>query len=567
METLTTQQEPQRKKKFFNRMQREIMLVQANKTYVVAARGTGKSEGVDAPFVLRNVWNMPGSTGALISPSYAKAWGNTLPALINGLKNWGYYPDVHYFIGRRAPESANFAKPHREPLRDAWGNAIHFWNGTVMLILSFSNAMSANSMSLDWVIGPEAKFLDYDKIKSEVNPANRGNIDKFGYSPFHHSELYTTDMPTNKGGRWILDKREEMSQDHINLIKALYTRREKYKSIEPLKRTEWEQRQFRELTEDLNLARKYQPVQNPDPLNKQLREFTVYYGEYDVLENLEVLGEDFMWQMKRDNPPLIWRTAFLNERLFKVQNGFYSALDDNLHFYIPKDVKEVYGLNFDPDDCLNDDDLQTLEPLHIAFDANAAISSACVGQKDTGKSGEVLRTLKSFYVKTPEKLPELCAKIGHYYRNKINKEIVFYFDHTFVWETAKDDESYADTIIRCLTDAGFKVTPVYIGQQPRHDWRHKEIDRALKGDTGILFPLFNEYNNEFLKIAMEQTGIKTGKNGFEKDKTPENKPDSPEAPDEHKTHITDAWDSLFVGMNYFYTEPSRMSTGVMFLNK
>ena len=101
MEAFTpTQQEPQRKKKFFNRMQREVMLVQANKTYVVAARGTGKSEGVDAPFVLRNVWNMPGSTGALISPSYAKAWGNTLPALVNGLKMWGYYP-WHYFMVRR----------------------------------------------------------------------------------------------------------------------------------------------------------------------------------------------------------------------------------------------------------------------------------------------------------------------------------------------------------------------------------------------------------------------------------------------------------------------------------
>ncbi|MDD4437789.1 MAG: hypothetical protein PHS04_07135 [Tissierellia bacterium] len=563
MEELGTYTAPERTQKYFNRMQREVMLVQANKTYVVAARGTGKSEGIDAPFVLRNVWAMPGSTGALISPSYAKAWGNTLPALINGLKMWGYYPEKHYYIGRRAPEHANFAKPKREPLRDAWSNSVHFWNGTVMLILSFSNAMSANSMSLDWLIAPEAKFLDHDKIKSEVNPANRGNIDKFGYSPFHHSELYTTDMPTNKAGRWILNQRESMSPEHINLIKTLYQMREKYRKIEPHKRTEWEQRQYRELTADINGAREFQPVQKEDPLSRQKREFTVFYGEYDVLENLEILGEDFIWQMKRDNPPLIWRTAFLNERLFKVANGFYSALDENIHFYIPKDVREVYGLNFDADDCLNDDDLQTLEPLHIAFDANAAISSACVGQKD----GDKMLTLKSFFVKTPDKLPELCAKIGHYYRNKINREIVFYFDHSFVWEDAKDDESYADTITRCLTDAGFKVTQVYMGQITRHDWRHKEIDRALKGDTELLFPLFNEYNNEFLKIAMEQTGVKPGKNGFEKDKSPEKTADSPEDPDEHKTHITDAWDNLFVGMNYHYTEPSHSSVNVAFLGK
>lgn len=553
--------ERRRQQKYFNRMQREVMMIQANKTYVVAARGTGKSEGVDAPFVLRNVWAMPRSTGAMISPSFTKAWGNTLPALINGLKMWGYYPERHYFIGRRAPESANFGTPFREPLRDAWANCVHFWNGTVMIILSFANAMSANSMSLDWVIGPEAKFLDYEKIKSEVNPANRGNRAQFDGCPWHHSELFTTDMPNTKAGRWIIDKENDMDPDHINLIKVLYKEREKYRIKEDP--SEWDLRMIRELTADINAARRYQKVRRPDPLVKQKREYTVYYGEYDVLDNLEVLGEDFIWQMKRDNPPLIWRTAFLNERLFRVPNCFYSALDENIHFYIPKDVKASYGLNFDTEDCLNDDDLQTLEPLHIAFDSNAAISGACVGQKD----GDKMRTLKSFFVKTPEKLPELCKKIGHYYRNKVNREIVFYFDHTFVWETGSSDESYADTIIRELTSAGLKVTPVYIGQQPRHDWRHKEIDRALKGDGDLLFPMFNQYNNEFLKIAMEQTGVKTGKNGFEKDKSPEREPDSPEAPDEYKTHITDAWDTLFVGMNFFYTEPSNKSAGIVFLGK
>lgn len=552
--------ERRRSQKYFNRMQREVMMVQANKTYIVAARGTGKSEGVDAPFVLRNVWAMPGSTGALISPSYAKAWGNTLPALVNGLKMWGYLPEVHYYIGRRAPEHANFAKPKREPFRDAWQNCIHFWNGTVMLILSFANAMSANSMSLDWIIGPEAKFLDYDKIKSEVNPANRGNRADFGYCPWHHSEQYTTDMPTTKSGRWVIEKDKDMWPAHIDLIKILFAEREKYRQKEP---TEWTQRQIRELTDDIQRARTFQKVRHTDPLNKQKREYTVFYAEYDVLDNLEVLGEDFIWQMKRDNPSLIWRTAFLNERLFRVPNGFYSALDDNLHFYIPKDSRELYGLNFDAEDCLNDDDLQMLQPLHIAFDSNAAISGACVGQKDSDK----MRTLKSFFVKTPGKLPELCKQVGKYYRNKINRDIVFYFDHTFVWETGKDSESYAKSIVRGLTDAGFRVTEKYIGQQPRHDFRHKEIDRALKGETDLLFPLFNLYNNEFLKIAMEQTGVKTGRNGFEKDKGPEAKLDSPENPDEHKTHITDAWDTLFIGMNFFYTEPSQITTSVAFLGR
>lgn len=547
-------------KKYLNRMQREVMLVQANKSYIVAARGTGKSEGLDAPFILRNVFAMPGSTGAMISPSYAKAWGNTLPAIVTGLKEWGYLPGVHYYIGRKAPESANFGKPKREPQGGAWQNAVHFFNGTVMLIISFAQAMSANSMSLDWVIGPEAKFLNYDKVKTEVNPANRGNRKDFDYSPWHHSEQYTTDMPTTKSGRWVLDKQDDMIDSHIDLIKYLCNERAKILLKEE---SDWNKRQVRELTQDINKARRFQPVKYPELIPNKKREYSVFYGEYDVLENLEVLGEDFIWQMKRDNPPLIWRTAFLNERLFRVPNGFYPALDDNIHFYIPKDTKEIYGLNFNTEDCLNDDDLQTLEPLHIAFDSNAAISSACIGQKE----GNKLKILKSFFTKTPEKLQELCQNICKYYKNKINRDMVFYFDTTFIWETGSNSESYADTIDRELTTGGFDVTSVYIGQQPRHDWRHKEIDRALKGEPDLLMPIFNLYNNDFLKIAMEQTGVRTGKNGFEKNKSPENNPDSPEEPDEYKTHITDAFDTLFVGMNFFYTEPSKISSGATFLGK
>ena len=65
-------------RKFFNKMQRQAMAIAAHDEYIVASRGTGKSEGIDARFILRNVWEMPGSLGGMISPSYAKAWSTVL---------------------------------------------------------------------------------------------------------------------------------------------------------------------------------------------------------------------------------------------------------------------------------------------------------------------------------------------------------------------------------------------------------------------------------------------------------------------------------------------------------
>ena len=549
------------KKKFFNRMQRLLMAVSAHDEYVIAARGTGKSEGVDARFILQCVWEMPGSLGALLSPTYAKAWGNTLPAICKALAEWGYLEGVHYVVGHRAPAALGFRQPVRPLMREGWNNAFHFWNGTVMVVLSFNQGMSANSMSLDWVIGPEAKFLSYDKIKTEVNPANRGNRQYFGHCPHHHAVCYSTDMPTAAVGRWILDKQQEMSPPHINLVRTLYARYIEAKRREP---TDWNLRQVRELRRDLDIARRYQPPVHPAPGKE--REYTVFYGEFDVFDNLEVLGEDFIWQMYRDSPPLVWRTAFLNERLFRVQNGFYSALDERVHFYTPADNGRLQALGADwkrlaSSGCLGDGDLDFDAPLHLAFDSNASISTAVVAQRLDGQ----MRVLKSFYVKTPGKLQDLVKQVCDYYRPKLRHEVVVYYDHTFTWETGAQAESYADIIRRVLEENGYDPTMVYVGQAPRHDWKHLNIDRTLKGDPDFLPIRINLYQNEFLKIALEQTGVRQGRNGFEKDKSPEAAPDTPDAPDQYKTHITDAFDTLWLGMNFFYQEPGAAATGIYFL--
>jgi len=556
-------------KKYFNKAQRNAMAISAHSEYIVAARGTGKSEGIDARKILQNIWSMPGSTGAMLSPTYAKAWGNTLPAICTALSRWGYVEGVHYFVGRRAPKDRNFKLPKRLPLRDAWNNCIHFWNGTIMVVLSFNQGMSANSMSLDWIIGPEAKFLSYDKIKSEVNPANRGNRGEFGNSPWHHSVLYTTDMPTSKMGKWILDKEKEMNVPHINYIRNLYRNMKKYELANP--QTDYTKRMAREYRNDLHLARQYQPPVVPDPHGKKTKEYTVFYAEYDIFDNLEVVGEDFIWQMHRDSPPLIWRTAFLNERLFRVPDCFYSALNDDIHFYIPNESGKLSDdttewRKISSAGCMADGDLDFTQPLHIAIDSNSAISTMCVAQPDHEK--RQMKTLKSFFVKTPKKLQDLVQEFCDHYRYKLNREIVFYYDHTFTWTSGNTENSYRDTIVKVLENNNWNITDVYVGQAPQHSWKHLQIDKALKGDTDYFFPVFNLLENEFLKIAMEQTGIKQGKNGFEKDKSPEKLPDTPDNPDEHKTHITDAWDTLFYGINFHYREPSgHYFGGIEFLGK
>ncbi len=532
-----------KRKLYFNAPQREVMAVAAKNTYIVASRGLGKSEGFDAYDMVRNMNAMPRSCGGFVSPTYSKALQNTLPAICHALSRWGYIQGKHYFIGVRPPKSAGFKTPYIQPF--SYDNVLSWYNGSIMHILSLDRAMSANSMNLDWLIISEAKYIDYNKLKSEIFPANRGNRQYFASCPWHHSVHASTDMPTSKMGMWILEKEKDMDKELIAGIRHAYSRYIYLKSLPD--RNDYVQAELAKVMRDL----------------VQWRAAATFYAEYSIIDHFEILGEDWIWQMKRDLPDVLFRTSICNERLLKVANGFYPALDDDLHFYIPSTDNgrlSLIGYNFEAYrgvNCLGDADLDFDEPLYIAFDSNAAINSVVVGQIIDGE----LRTIKSLFVKTPRKLPELVKVFYDYYLPKIKKEVVVFYDATFVWTTGSSDESYYDTIERILKGSNWDVTGVYLGQPVPHDWKHKEIDRALKGDPDLLFPRFNLLNNEYLKLAMEQAGIRTGRNGFEKDKSAEKLPDSPQQPDETKTHITDAWDTLFIGANFYYTYPSYADAG------
>lgn len=54
---------PEIKKQYFNTPQMEAMYIAANTTVIVGGRRLGKSHGFGAPFLLRNMKHMPGSSG------------------------------------------------------------------------------------------------------------------------------------------------------------------------------------------------------------------------------------------------------------------------------------------------------------------------------------------------------------------------------------------------------------------------------------------------------------------------------------------------------------------------
>ncbi len=502
------------------------MAIAAKNEFIIASRGFGKSEGIDAPRLIRNVFAMPRSAGALLSPTYGKLLRNTLPAVFSALERIGYQRNIHYVVGRKPTKRLNFATPFIEPLNHDY--VISWFNGSIQHLISFDRPMSANSMNLDYVFGFEAKYLDFNKIKDEVLPANRGNINHFGNCPWHHGLLFTTDMPTSKSGTWILEKENEMDGQLIEFIKLTYL---KYKQTKSKKRR-------KSLLKELNMARKN----------------ATFFAEYDAFDNIEILGEGFIKDMERNLPPLLFNTAILNRRSTKVANGYYASFSDSLHCYSSYNDAYLNSLAYNTDKAtreisLKDGDIIIDQPLCLGMDYNAAICNLVAGQRVENKEA---RTLKSFFVKTPRKIVDLVNEFCDYYDTLPNKDVIFFYDSTAVAHTPIGHDSFADTVIGQLVKRHWNVSPVYFGQPLKHNLKHHYFDMAFKGDPSYLFPTFNADNNEYLILAMENTGVTIGKNGFEKDKRAEKLPDSQEQPDELKTHVTDAWDTLYIGLNFHY---------------
>lgn len=533
------------KKMYMNDPQLECFYVGAHDTTVVAGRRLGKTHGIRAPWILRNVQQMPRSTGGIICSTFQQALTRTLPGTIMAWEDMGYKRNVHFCVGIKPPKSLGFAKPYREPVN--YDKVVSWYNGSIDILLSQDVPGSSNSLTLQYIEGDEAKFLNFEKLKDETFPANGGFPGPWRDCPWLNSTLFVSDMPITKKGSWFLNNQEKATPEIIDAIKVCLHEIHRLSQKEPSTYTLRELAYFRRSLADL-------------------RSNAVYYKECSTIENVLILGEKYIRQMKRDLPPMVFLTSILCIRPGKLKDGFYPGLSD-WHLYSSFDNArlELIGYQFDKVaeiGCKQDGDLQLGKPICIAFDYNANINWLVAGQQVDGE----MRTLKSFYVKYSRKLRELVDDFCEYYRLHNCHEVVYYYDTTAIGSSyATGDDDFATTIKNQFAKHGWRVHSKYLGQPVRHSDKYHMIDQALKGQGEYLKVRINEPNNEALLLALKGAGVRIGRNGWEKDKSGEKYAESEEDRLEYRTDGTDAWDTLFYGM---HKDPlvAFSTSGIMFMN-
>ena len=521
---------------YFNTPQRLTQLIGANTTVIVAGRRTGKTDSIASPFVLRNMQRMPGSTGGIVVPTFKHGLTNTLPGLFAAWKRWGFINGIHYVVGRRPPKS--FAKPIIEP--SDYEHVISFYNGSCAIIISQDRPGSSNSLTLSWILVDEAKFVDYERLKDETLPANGGIKSHFGHHSCNHSMMILSDMPQTQKGSWFLHYEDKMDKELIATIEG----------------TVYEIWRTKERIRALNAKGVAVPpylksyLRRLDTNLNKMRSVAVYYKEYSSIENLQLLGENYIKQMKRDLTPKTFQTSILCQRIGIAKDGFYSSMKES-HKYNASDFAylDSLGYDFNPSllDCRADADVNPHAPICIGMDYNANINWIVAGQPN----GRRLNIIKSFYVKFERKIPALIEEFCRYYANHQNKTVVYYYDTPALGANyAVNEQDFHWVVCHEFERHGWQVEDVYLGNPMRHDEKYLLINQGFAGKQRLM-PFFNRQNNDDLILAVQSAGVTRGRNGFRKDKGGEKLAETEEDLLQHRTDGTDAFDTLYIGCEKF----------------
>lgn len=523
--------EQQLNRQYFNDPQLYSLAMNTRDEVIVAGRGMGKG-AIQAGRLQSCYQGMPGSMGGFVSPSVKRCLTNILPSILIHFERWGFKRDLHYIVGKRPWKGLHWKQPIFTPAN--WENTIAFYNGSVCNIISQDRPGTSNSMSLDYIIIDEAKFIDFEQLKDETFQANRGNEQYFHDFPLHHGMTITSDMPVTKKGSWFLSYKDDMDADLVQVIEGLLFAKAK------------ERRRMRAVPSEAEAIQR--KIDRIDSKLNFFRAKCLLYKEYTSIQNLALLGEDFIRRAKRDLPPLTFATSILCKRIEISMDGFYGGMREDVNLYTAPNEDVLNLENLDkgaiPNDCRQDSDLDPKLPLVIAFDANANINWLVCGQ--VGRDGK-LRVLKSFFVKYERKIPELLDDFNDYYRYHRRRVVVFYYDATFVGNSyGTHNEAFYRIIISGLRMKGWSVKSKYIGKPMDHILKNDLINRMFRGRARHVV-LINRDNNPDLLISITSAGVKNGK----KDKSGEKLAETEEDKLESRTDGSDAFDTLCIGVERY----------------
>jgi hypothetical protein len=463
------------RKVYYNHKQASFLASRHRFKDLIGGMGSGKTATI-ALHNFQKLKELPRAKSGLAALTFNQLLNNCIPNMTKIWANCGIYEhtkdeDGHYVIGVRPP--LWWAKPLDAPRKYEY--VISFLNGYCIQLLSLDRPDTIRGLNLDALDCDEKAWIKEDDFNKILTTRVRGNIGEFD-SSLHGSICGFSSMPWHASGQWIL-KAEEFAQQY------------------------------------------------PDEQ---------FFIESSCLDNEAVLGPNYLRDAERRLPKLVVQVDYLNKRIKKVPNAFYSSFNEDLHTtYKTFDYQQTESGLF----VAGHLDKVTNLPLELSFDFNASITSCIVAQEHPKE----IRLINEFFVKESETnlLDELLNKFIDEYKSHAIKDIFIYGDRNGRNKKVDDNRSFYDKIVDRLILEGFNPILMVRESYPSHKDKYILIN-TLFSESEKYTPRIriNKNRCKFLIVSIQGANMI---NDFQKDKRSE---ESKSLDQERATHLSDCFDYL-----------------------
>lgn len=491
----------------------EAHVIDANETYLFGSRGSLKTWLAGSLYILRRVYEMPRSTGAIVGISFEHLMDNTLPPLKSFFASRGIIEGEHYVIMKRPPD--HWPKPYSGVLDPAYKHAWTWSNGTTIQLISLRRKASANGVSAQWAYFDECKFMDQAELEDEIFPIIRPieiSDPIFKNCSGYLSKFFSTDKnadPVNI--KWLLKKRELVNHRKVDLVKSLQLGLyDLLEQLENCKKTD-ETRLKKQIYED-------------EKLLARLRSKLVYVCEVNADDVRPILGDKWYHSKKRSARKRDWDVIYLNKDPDTPGEAFYPSFAKEVHVY------------------RHNDDIDPTGIFITAFDYQHTVAPMPIAQIGPlpGSSEASLNYVDEFYALYPDGLREAVRKFCSRYNNHLTKAIYYVYDHTAIGKRL-EAETYTVIVIDELEKHGWTVYPIYTGQAPEHYDKYVDTKDWMENSKGDNMDIRINERCKKLIISIQGSAAKTVGNKTKKDKSPELEQSLDQS---ETTHFSDSFDMI-----------------------
>lgn len=281
-----------------------------------------------------------------------------------------------------------------------------------------------------------------------------------------------------------------------------------------------------------------------------------YFQQATAYDNLQFLPGSFIEdQREACGDELTFNMEILNQRLNKVGNGFYHALDTSRHVY-----SQGFGYQYDDQKCLyvsERTDYDPNKPLDSTWDFNAEFTSLLVGQDHQSE----YRFIDAIWVKTAtETLVErLATDFTTKYKDHRKKVLYVYGDNGAHKKDPGRNRTYFQLIEATLKKSGWTIINKVQTSYPPYPVRYRVLNSLLQ-ETNVRLPKIriNETACKALLIALQSAPVDGST--YEKIKKSES---NKALPQEFATHLTDCFDYvLYKKFGQYVTGGTSRSGGI-----